>query len=177
MSPEAISDMARKEKILPAAWATECLRELEERGDIARIRPIISEPTAGRPVVGVPVAGVRPTPVSQWKYVSVERVSLYLEASIQEGTKWVVFEPNGPELWGQVRQDVGEFMQNLFLQGAFQGTTPEQAYFVRCDADNNTQATMAQGIVNIVVGFAPLYPAEFVVIPISQFAGQKPPPP
>ena len=66
----------------------------------------------------------------------------------------------------------GAFMQGLFLQGAFQGPSPSQAYFVKCDAENNPQSSIDLGIVNILVGFAPLYPAEFVVIQIQQIAGQ-----
>jgi len=109
---------------------------------------------------------------SQWKYVPIRRLALYLESSLYEGTQWVVFEPNDETLWGQIRLNVGSFMQGLFLQGAFQGTTPQQAYFVKCDSENNPQASIDQGIVNILVGFAPLYPAEFVVIQIQQMAGQ-----
>jgi hypothetical protein len=84
----------------------------------------------------------------------------------------VVFEPNDVPLWSQIRLNVGAFMQGLFLDGAFQGTTPQQAYFVKCDAENNPQSSIDLGIVNILVGFAPLYPAEFVVIQIQQMAGQ-----
>jgi phage tail sheath protein FI len=84
----------------------------------------------------------------------------------------VVFEPNDAPLWSQIRLNVGAFMQGLFLQGAFQGSSPSQAYFVKCDAENNPQASIDLGIVNILVGFAPLYPAEFVVIQIQQIAGQ-----
>ena len=109
---------------------------------------------------------------SQWKYVPIRRLALYLESSLYVGTQWVVFEPNDETLWGQIRLNVGTFMQSLFLKGAFQGTTPQQAYFVKCDAENNPQASINQGIVNILVGFAPLFPAEFVVIQIQQMAGQ-----
>jgi phage tail sheath protein FI len=109
---------------------------------------------------------------SEWKYVPIRRLALFLESSLYDGTQWVVFEPNDEKLWGQIRLNVGAFMQGLFLQGAFQGTTPQQAYFVKCDGDNNPQSSIDQGIVNILVGFAPLYPAEFVVIQIQQMAGQ-----
>jgi phage tail sheath protein FI len=109
---------------------------------------------------------------SEWKYVPVRRVALFLESSLFNGTQWVVFEPNDETLWGQIRLNVGAFMQGLFLQGAFQGTTPQQAYFVKCDAENNPQASINLGIVNILVGFAPLIPAEFVVIQIQQMTGQ-----
>jgi phage tail sheath protein FI len=105
---------------------------------------------------------------SEWKYVPIRRFALYLESSLYDGTQWVVFEPNDETLWGQVRLNVGAFMQGLFLQGAFAGTTPQQAYFVKCDGENNPPASVAQGIVNILVGYAPLYPAEFVVIQIQQ---------
>jgi uncharacterized protein len=110
---------------------------------------------------------------SQWKYVPIRRFALYLESSLYDGTQWVVFEPNDDTLWGQIRLNVGSFMQSLFLQGAFQGTTPQQAYFVKCDSENNPQSSIDLGIVNILVGFAPLYPAEFVVIQIQQMAGQS----
>jgi uncharacterized protein len=109
---------------------------------------------------------------SEWKYIPIRRLALYLESSLYEGTQWVVFEPNDEPLWGQIRLNVGSFLQGLFLQGAFQGSTPAQAYFVKCDSENNPQSSIDQGIVNILVGFAPLYPAEFVVIQIQQIAGQ-----
>jgi hypothetical protein len=84
----------------------------------------------------------------------------------------VVLEPNAEPLWGQIRLNVGAFMQDLFRQGAFQGTTPSQAYFVKCDQATTTQSDTNLGIVNIIVGFAPLKPAEFVIIQIQQMAGQ-----
>jgi phage tail sheath protein FI len=110
---------------------------------------------------------------SEWKYVPIRRLSLFLEVSLYQGTQWVVFEPNDETLWGQIRLNVGSFMQGLFLQGAFAGTTPQQAYFVKCDAENNPASSVAQGVVQILVGFAPLFPAEFVVIQIAQIAGQS----
>jgi hypothetical protein len=109
---------------------------------------------------------------SQWKYVPVRRLALYLEASLLRALKWVVFEPNDEPLWAQVRLNVGAFMQTLFRQGAFQGSTPQQAYFVKCDGETTTSTDQNNGIVNIVVGFAPLKPAEFVIIQIQQMAGQ-----
>jgi uncharacterized protein len=109
---------------------------------------------------------------SEWKYIPIRRLALFLESSLYDGTQWVVFEPNDERLWSQIRLNVGAFMQGLFLQGAFQGTAPQQAYFVKCDAENNPQSSIDQGVVNILVGFAPLYPAEFVVIQIQQMAGQ-----
>lgn len=107
-----------------------------------------------------------------YKYIPVRRLALYIEESLFRGTQWVVFEPNAAPLWSQVRLNVGAFMQNLFRQGAFSGSTPADAYFVLCDATNNPQNTINLGIINIAVGFAPLKPAEFVVIQIQQIAGQ-----
>ena len=109
---------------------------------------------------------------SEWKYVSVRRLALYLEESLYRGTKWVVFEGNDESLWAQIRLNVGAFMQSLFVQGAFQGKTPREAYLVKCDSSTTTQDDINRGIVNILVGFAPLKPAEFVVIKIQQLAGQ-----
>jgi uncharacterized protein len=109
---------------------------------------------------------------SDWKYIPVRRLALYIEESLFRGTQWVVFEPNDEPLWAQIRLNVGAFMQNLFRQGAFQGKTPREAYFVKCDGETTTQNDINLGIVNILVGFAPLKPAEFVVIKIQQMAGQ-----
>ena len=108
---------------------------------------------------------------SEWKYIPVRRMALFLEESLYRGTQWVVFEPNDEPLWAQIRLNIGAFMQGLFRQGAFQGTTPKQAYFVKCDRETTTQADINLGIVNIFVGFAPLKPAEFVVLKIQQIAG------
>ncbi len=109
---------------------------------------------------------------SEWKYVPVRRLALFLEESLYRGLKWVVFEPNDEPLWAQIRLNVGAFMHDLFRQGAFQGVTPRDAYFVKCDKDTTTQSDRNRGIVNILVGFAPLKPAEFVILKIQQIAGQ-----
>lgn len=109
---------------------------------------------------------------SPWKYVPVRRTALYIEESLYRGTQWVVFEPNDQALWAQIRLNVGAFMHNLFVQGAFQGSDAQQAYFVKCDSETTTQNDINSGVVNIVVGFAPLKPAEFVIIKIQQIAGQ-----
>jgi phage tail sheath protein FI len=108
----------------------------------------------------------------QWKYLPIRRLSLFIEESLFRGTQWVVFEPNDEPLWAQIRLNVGAFMNNLFRQGAFQGRTPQEAYLVKCDAENNPQNDIDLGIVNVLVGFAPLKPAEFVIIHIQQLAGQ-----
>jgi phage tail sheath protein FI len=108
---------------------------------------------------------------SEWKYVPVRRLALFIEESLYRGTQWVVFEPNDEPLWAQIRLNLGAFMHNLFRQGAFQGTTPRDAYLVKCDRETTTQYDIDRGIVNILVGFAPLKPAEFVIIKIQQLAG------
>jgi uncharacterized protein len=109
---------------------------------------------------------------SEWKYIPVRRLALYVEESLYRGTKWAVFEPNDEPLWSQLRLNIGAFMQGLFRKGAFQGQTPQDAYFVKCDKETTTQNDINLGIVNVLVGFAPLKPAEFVVIQIQQMAGQ-----
>ncbi|WP_028580785.1 phage tail sheath family protein [Desulfogranum japonicum] len=109
---------------------------------------------------------------SEYKYVPVRRLVLYLEESLYRGTQWVVFEPNDEPLWAQIRLNIGAFMHDLFRKGAFQGKTPREAYFVKCDKETTTQSDVNSGIVNIQVGFAPLKPAEFVIISIQQMAGQ-----
>jgi phage tail sheath protein FI len=109
---------------------------------------------------------------SQWKYVPVRRTALFLESSLYRGTQWVVFQPNDERLWAAIRLNINAFMQTYFLKGAFQGQTPDTAYFVKCDSETTTQTDIDNGVVNILVGFAPLIPAEFVVIQIEQLAGQ-----
>jgi phage tail sheath protein FI len=129
------------------------------------------------PIIGRVVWGARTLQgadqlESQWKYVPVRRTALFIEESLYRGTKWVVFEPNDETLWANIRLNVGAFMQSLFRKGAFFGSTPNQAYFVKCDSETTTQNDIDQGIVNILVGFAPLKPAEFVIIQIQQMSGQ-----
>jgi phage tail sheath protein FI len=109
---------------------------------------------------------------SEWAYVPVRRLALMLEESLFRGTKWVVFEPNDEPTWANIRLNIGAFMNGLFQQGAFQGRTPRDAYYVKCDNETTTQNDIDQGIVNIEVGFAPLKPAEFVVIRFRQIVGQ-----
>jgi len=109
---------------------------------------------------------------SQWKYLPVRRLALFIEESLFRGTQWVVFEPNDEPLWAQIRLNVGAFMHSLFIDGAFQGATPREAYFVKCSHETTTQTDIDNGIVNIEVGFAPLKPAEFVVIKIRQISPQ-----
>ena len=109
---------------------------------------------------------------SEWKYIPVRRTALFIEESLYRGLHWVVFEPNDESLWAQIRLNVGAFMNTLFRQGAFQGTTAREAYLVKCDAETNPQDQIDRGMVTVYVGFAPLKPAEFVIIQIQQLAGQ-----
>ncbi|MFP2924252.1 phage tail sheath family protein [Pyxidicoccus sp. 3LG] len=129
------------------------------------------------PVYGRIAWGARTTrgadqQADEYKYVPIRRLALFIEESLYRGTQWVVFEPNDEPLWSQIRLNLGTFMHNLFRQGAFQGKSPREAYFVKCDSETTTQADINRGIVNIVVGFAPLKPAEFVIIQLQQIAGQ-----
>ena len=109
---------------------------------------------------------------SEWKYIPVRRFALFLEESLYRGTRWAVFEPNDEPLWANIRLNINAFLFSLFRQQAFQGTSPQEAYYVRCDKTTTTQDDRNKGIVNIEVGFAPLKPAEFVIIKIQQMAGE-----
>ncbi|QDQ29009.1 phage tail sheath family protein [Chitinimonas arctica] len=129
-------------------------------------------PAAGRVVWGARTLQGDDRQASEWKYIPVRRTALYIEESLYRGTQWAVFEPNDEPLWAQLRLGIGAFMHNLFRQGAFQGASPKDAYFVKCDGESTTQNDIDLGIVNVVVGFAPLKPAEFVVIRLQQIAGQ-----
>jgi uncharacterized protein len=129
------------------------------------------------PVVGAVAWGARTLRgadqlADEYKYVPIRRLALFIEESLYRGTQWAVFEPNDEPLWAQLRLNIGAFMQNLFRQGAFQGRTPAQAFLVKCDSETTTQNDINLGVVNILVAFAPLKPAEFVVIRIQQKAGQ-----
>ncbi len=128
-------------------------------------------PAAGRVVWGARTLRGNDQLADEWKYIPVRRTALFIEESLYRGTQWVVFEPNDEPLWAQIRLNVGSFMHNLFRQGAFQGTSPKEAYFVKCDKETNPQNDIDRGIVNILVGFAPLKPAEFVVVKLQQIAG------
>jgi len=146
-------------------------------GDSGKLNPVAINALrtfrdAGTVVWGARTMAGRDALADEYKYVPVRRLALYIEESLFRGTQWVVFEPNDEPLWAQIRLNVGTFMHNLFRQGAFQGTSPREAYMVKCDAETTTQADRDLGVVNIVVGFAPLKPAEFVVIKIQQLARQ-----
>ena len=105
---------------------------------------------------------------SEWRYVNVRRLTLFIEASLQRGLQWVVFEPNDEPLWANVRLNVTAFMSQLHRQGAFQGASARDAFMVKCDGETTTQADINLGILNVYVGFAPVRPAEFVLVRIQQ---------
>jgi phage tail sheath protein FI len=104
----------------------------------------------------------------EWRYVPVRRMGLFLKESLRRGLQWAVFEPNDDELWARIAINIKSFMMTLFRQGAFQGTTPDEAFAVVCDKTTNPQENVDAGIVTATVAFAPLKPAEFVVIQVSQ---------
>jgi phage tail sheath protein FI len=136
------------------------------------INSLRSFPAAGQVVWGSRTLRGADSIGDEYKYVPVRRTALFIEETLYRNTQWVVFEPNDEPLWAQIRLNIGAFMQTLFRQGAFQGKSPREAYFVKCDRETTIQNDINLGIVNIVVGFAPLKPAEFVVIKIQQMAGQ-----
>lgn len=129
-----------------------------------------SFPVQGRIVWGARTRRGADDLADEWKYIPIRRLALMIEESLFRGTKWAVFQPNDEPLWARLRQNVGAFMHRLFRQGAFQGATPREAYFVRCDRQTNPPENRELGIVTVEVGFAPLKPAEFVLIRIQQIA-------
>ncbi|MFC8272062.1 phage tail sheath family protein [Streptomyces sp. NPDC057271] len=146
-------------------------------GEIGRLNPVGVNclrlaPGAGHVVWGARTRNGADRGASEWKYLPVRRTALFIEESLFRGIQWAVFEPNDEPLWAQLRLNIGAFLNNLFRQGAFQGKTAREAYFVKCDATTTTQADINLGVVNILVGFAPLKPAEFVVLRLQQIAGQ-----
>jgi uncharacterized protein len=145
----------------------------DENGELnpLGINCLRSFPVRGRVVWGSRTLKGADQLADEYKYIPVRRLALYLEESLYRGTQWIVFEPNDEPLWAQIRLNIGAFMNNLFRQGAFQGRTPQDAYFVKCSSETTTQNDINLGIVNIIVGFAPLKPAEFVVLKFQQIAG------
>jgi len=129
------------------------------------------------PGIGTVIYGARTTAAAnpayqQWKYVAVRRMALFIEQTLYANLTWAVFEGNSTPLWNALTQEVTAFMLSLFRQGAFAGNTPSQSFLVQCDSTTTTPADVANGVVNILVGFAPLVPAEFVIVQIAQLAGQ-----
>lgn len=129
-------------------------------------------PNTGTVVFGARTQTTANPSFQQWRYVPVRRLALFLEQTLLANLKWAVFEPNDQPLWTALRITVENFMLSLFSQGAFQGSKPSQAFRVICDSSTTTQQDIDNGVVNILVAFAPLKPAEFVIIKIAQLAGQ-----
>ncbi len=145
-----------------------------QQGDLNQlgINCLRTFPVYGRVIWGARTLRGADVLASEWKYLPVRRLALYLQESLYRGTTWAVFEGNAEPLWSQLRLSVGAFMQQLFVQGAFQGASASEAYFVKCDGETTTQGDRDRGIVNVLVGFAPLKPAEFVIIKLQQSAAQ-----
>lgn len=130
-------------------------------------------PTVGNVVWGARTLQGADTLASEWKYIPVRRLALHIEESIYRGTKWAVFEPNAEPLWAQLRLYVEVFMRGLYTRGALQGRSPREAYYIKCGPDTMTQADIDKGIVNVLIGMAPVKPAEFVLIRIQQILNHE----
>lgn len=131
------------------------------------------------PIYGKVVWGARTlrgddASADEYKYLPVRRLALHIEESVSRGIAWAAFEPNDEALWSRLRLSVNAFMHVLFRQGAFQGANPQEAWFVRCDVQTHTLNDLDRGICNVTIGFAPLKPAEFVVLRVSQATGSAP---
>lgn len=134
------------------------------------LNPIGVNVTRTFPGRGIRLWGARTTSSDPlWKYVNVRRLFLFLEESIDEGTQWVVFEPNNEQLWARVKQTITQFLTTVWRTGALMGTTPEEAFFVKADRTTMTQDDIDNGRLIVVIGVAPTKPAEFVIFRIAQF--------
>jgi uncharacterized protein len=118
---------------------------------------------------GIRVWGARTLNTDQWIYLNVRRLFNYVEESIKDGTAWAVFEPNEEQLWQRLRRTINAFLLGLWRDGALVGAKPEQAFYVKCDAETNPDDLQDKGVVTIEVGIAPAKPAEFVVFNIQQY--------
>ena len=134
--------------------------------DNARLNPLGVNCLRTFAGTGPVVWGARTTDTTdpEWKFVNVRRMALFLERSIDQGTTWTVFEPNAEPLWARIRTEAGAFLDDLLRREAFAGTSARDAYFVKCDRDTTSQDDISDGRVNVTLGFAPLRPAEYVVI-------------
>jgi len=155
--------------VVPSGRMTDQCQAVLDRQGINCLRTF---PGFGPVVFGARTSGAANPAFAEWQYVPVRRLALFLEQTLYANLGWVVFEPNAEPLWAAIRSSLETFLHGLFRQGAFQGATPSQAFLVKCDNETTTQNDVNNGIVNIVVGFAPLKPAEFVILQISQTGGQ-----
>jgi phage tail sheath protein FI len=165
----------RDATIVGASGLARTLTDAEaQQVDVHGVNCLRVFPTGGPVVWGARTLDGADALASEWKYLPVRRLALFLEESLERGTGWAASEANDETLWAELRLAVGEFLHSLFVQGAFPGRTPREAYFVKCDAQTTTEEDVDLGRVNIVVGFAPVKPAEFVILLIEQAAGRAP---
>lgn len=142
------------------------------KGEHDTLNPIGINVIRAFPGMGIRVWGARTLSSNpSWRYLNVRRLFNYVEKSIERGTQWIVFEPNEPTLWGRIIRDVGAFLSNVWAQGALFGATPDQAFYVKCDAELNPASVRDVGQLFIEIGMCPVKPAEFVIFRISQWAG------
>lgn len=131
-----------------------------------------SLPSFGAVIWGARTLATKAKP--EWRYLPVRRTAIFIEQSLYNGIQWAVFEPNNEQLWASLRLNIESFMNGLFRAGAFQGGTAKEAYFVRCGlGDTMTQGDIDRGQVIVLVGFAPVKPAEFVIVRLQQKVGQE----
>jgi uncharacterized protein len=141
------------------------------KGEHDTLNPIAVNCIRSFPGQGIRVWGARTLSSDpEWRYLNVRRLFNYVEKSILSGTNWVVFEPNDPKLWDSVKRTINMFLRRVWRDGALFGRTPAQAFFVKCDEENNPPENRDAGILTVEIGIAPVKPAEFVVFRISQFA-------
>jgi phage tail sheath protein FI len=150
------------------AVATEVSDTEQDQLNPISVNVIRRVPGSGFVVWGTRTIGSDPA----WRYIPVRRMAIFLRTSIYYGIQWAVFEPNDEPLWSSLRLNIRSFMLTQFRAGAFQGSRPDDAFFVKCDSSTTTQQDIDNGVVNILVGFAPLKPAEFVVLKLSQKVSQ-----
>jgi phage tail sheath protein FI len=181
----AVAGIIARNDVVRGVWAAPAGVDATLRGvtaldlqvadaDSARLNPLGVNCLRSFAGAGPVVWGARTTETAdaEWRYVNVRRTAVFLERSIGQGTQWATFEPNSEPLWARLRTEIGAFLDELFRAEAFAGTTARDAYFVKCDRDTTTQADIDNGIANVQVGFAPLRPAEFVVIHIRLQTGR-----
>lgn len=145
------------------------LEKLVTHGQQEILNPVGVNVIRSFPGAGICAWGARTmSSDAEWKYINVRRMFLFLEESIDEATQWVVFEPNSISLWGSVKRNIVAFLNRCWLDGMFFGATPEEAFFVKIDEENNPEATRDAGQLVIDIGVAPVKPAEFVIVRIFQ---------
>jgi hypothetical protein len=141
------------------------------RGEHDQLNPIGINCVRAFPGQGIRVWGARTLSSDpEWRYLNVRRLFNFVEKSILNGTNWVVFEPNDQFLWAAVRRTISAFLRRVWRSGALFGQTPEQAFYVKVDEENNPEENRDAGILTVDVGIAPVKPAEFVVFRLSQFS-------